>query len=147
MKTNRPAGYASGLVRCALGLAAGCASGAVVAAAPDLVCEIRYASESRIVRQHVSADPYAAQPETIDGRFALKAVVLGSADHVDSITLTVLDLSVEGAPVVALQARYLPPFNMHPELPALTGWNHVYSSVYGREFRYGCALQTSGGQP
>lgn len=118
-----------------------------MAAAPDLVCEIRYASESRIVRQHVSADPYAAQPEAIDGRFALKAVVLGSVDQIDSITLTVLDLSVEGAPVVTHQARYLPPFNQPPELPSLTGWNHVYSSVYGREFRYGCALQANEVKP
>jgi hypothetical protein len=147
MKLIRPAGYAPGLIRCALGLAAGCATSAVVVAAPDLVCEIRYASESRIVRQPVSADPYAARPEAIGERFALKAVVLGGVDQIDSITLTVFDLSVDGAPVITHQARYLPPFNMHPELPALTGWNHVYSSVYGREFRYGCALQANEVKP
>lgn len=139
--SNRPAGYAQLVARGMLGLGAGCVAGAALGAVPDLVCEIRYASEARIVRQQVSTDPYAARPESIGERFALKAVVLGGADYIGSITLTVLDLSVDGAPVVIHQARYLPPFNRHPELPALTGWNHVYSSVYGREFRYGCALQ------
>lgn len=145
--SNKPAGYAQPVARSMLGLIVGCAAGAAWGAAPDLVCEIRYASEARIVRQQVSADPYAARPESIGERFALKAVVLGGADHIDSITLTVLDLSIEGAPVVIHQARHLPPFNMHPELPALTGWSHVYSSVYGREFRYGCALQPAVSTP
>lgn len=144
MKTLRPAGYAPLFARSLLGLLAGCAASVVFAATPDLVCEIRYASEARIVRQPASPDPYAARPESIGERFAFKAVALSNADHADSIgsiTLTVLDLSVDGAPVVIHQARHLPPFNTHPELPALTGWVHVYSSVYGREFRYGCALQ------
>ena len=39
------------------------------------------------------------------------------------------------------QVRYQAPFASSPELPSLTGWNHVYASYLGRELRYGCALQ------
>ncbi len=147
MKTLMPAGHAPMLARGLLVLALCCAAAAARSAAPDVVCEIRYASDSRLIRQSVTTDPYAAKPESIGERFALKAAVLSSTDQtgdIGSITLTVLDLSVEGAPVVIHQARHLPPFNMNPELPALTGWVSVYSSVYGREFRYGCALQSAG---
>ena len=93
------------------------------------------------MRQQVSADPYAAVAQSMGERFQFKAVVLGEPDRIDHISLTVYDLSVPGAPVPVHQARYAAPFNTHPVLPALTGWNHIYSSVYGREFRYGCALQ------
>lgn len=111
------------------------------AGAPELVCQLRYGSEEQVVRQQVSADPYAAVAQSMGERFQFKAVVLGEPDRIDHITLTVYDLSVPGAPVPVNQVRYTAPFNMHPVLPALTGWNHIYSSVYGREFRYGCALQ------
>lgn len=113
-------------------------------AAPELVCQLRYGSEVQLVRQSVSADPYAAVAQSIVDRFQFKAVVLGEPDRIDHITLTVYDLSVPGAPVTIQQVRYAAPFNMNPELPALTGWTHLYSSVYGRELRYGCALQEAG---
>lgn len=119
------------------------ASTGAVAAAPDLVCEVRYASEAQVIRQHVSDDPYAATAQSIGQRFQFKAVVLGEPERIEHVSITVYDLSVDGAPVVIHQAHYEPPFNMHAELPALTGWNHVYSSVYGRELRYGCALQSA----
>ena len=111
------------------------------AAAPELVCEVAYASDTQQIRQRVSPDPYAAQVRTVAERFQFKAVVLGSPERIESITLTVYDLSVESGPVVIHQARHATPFNMQTAVPALTGWNHVYSSVYGRELRYGCALQ------
>ena len=113
------------------------------AIAPDLVCELSYASETQLIRQGVSADPYAAKSTVVGGRFGFKAVVLGRPDHINNITLSVYDLSVEGAPVLVQQTRYQSPFNLHPAVPALTGWGHVYSSVYGREMRYGCALQST----
>jgi hypothetical protein len=117
------------------------------AAAPDLVCELRYASEMQMIRQPVSADPYLAMAQQVGQRFQFKAIVLGEPERIEHIAITVYDLSVDGAPVVIHQAHYEPPFNMHAELPALTGWNHVYSSVYGRELRYGCALQGGAAQP
>lgn len=118
------------------GLSATC-----VWAGPELVCELRYGSETRVLRHSAAADPYAYAAETFEGRFRLKAVVLGGAEKVEHITLTVYDLAGAGAPKISQQLRIEPPFNLQAELPALTGWSHVYSSVLGRELRYGCALQ------
>ena len=118
-----------------------CSTASATWAAPDLVCQIRYASETQLVRQSVSADPYGAPTHTVDKRFAFKAVVLGTPEHIDAITVSVYDLQADNAPVMIQQVQHLPPFNTQPDLPALTGWNRVYSSVLGREFIYGCALQ------
>lgn len=110
-------------------------------ALPELVCEVRYGGDTRVLRQAVSADPYAGGSVDMDTRFRFKAVVLGQPGRIDHITLTVYDLEVPGAPVVVQQAHVLPPFNQGALPPALSGWQHVYSSVLGRELRYGCALQ------
>ena len=118
------------------GLSATC-----VWAGPELVCELRYGSETRVLRHSAAADPYAYAAETFEGRFRFKAVVLGSAEKIEHITLTVYDLTGSGAPKISQQLRIEPPFNLQAELPALTGWSHVYSSVLGRELRYGCALR------
>lgn len=111
------------------------------AAAPDLVCQLRYGSHTQLIRQSVSADPYGAATHNLDDRFAFKAVVLGTADQIQSITLSVYDLQAELAPVMIQQTQLVPPFNTASALPALTGWSHAYSSYLGREFTYGCALQ------
>lgn len=119
------------------------AASAVVAhaAAPDLICEVRVASDTYLLRQAVSADPYAARAQAVGERFRFKAVVLGTPEQIDHITLTVYDLGTTPPDVVIQQTELLPPFNTHPVVPALTGWTHVYSSELGRELRYGCALR------
>jgi hypothetical protein len=130
-------GFAGALAGLLLaGLTATCAW-----AGPELVCELRYGSETRVLRHSAAADPYAYAAETFEGRFRFKAVVLGDAEKVEHVTLTVYDLTGSGAPKISQQLRLEPPFNLQAELPALTGWSHVYSSVLGRELRYGCALQ------
>lgn len=124
------------LVCCGLGQAS-----LVQAAAPELVCEARYASETQTWRSPVVADPYQATTRQWPGRFSLRAVVLGQGERIDHITLSVHDLGGDGAPVMLQQVRLQPPFNTSPVIPALTGWQQVYASPLGRELRYGCALQ------
>ena len=48
-----------------------------------------------------------------------------------------------GAPTMntGTNAATSPPFATGSAVPALTGWQHVYSSVLGRELVYGCALR------
>lgn len=107
---------------------------------PELVCQLRYASETRLLHQSATSDPYSAATMDFDNRFRFRAVVLGSSGRIDHITLTVYELAKEAPPVIIHQVRYQAPFNMNNEIPALTGWNHVYANYLGREFRYGCAL-------
>ncbi|TXI30528.1 MAG: hypothetical protein E6Q60_01310 [Nitrosomonas oligotropha] len=109
---------------------------------PELFCQIRYASETRTLHQSATTDPYSAATADFDNRFRFKAVVLGSPGRIDHITLTVYELFKEAPPVIIHQVRYHAPFNMNNEIPALTGWNHVYANYLGRELRYGCALQS-----
>ena len=106
----------------------------------QLVCQVRYASETRMLRQSATTDPYSAATTDFADRFRFKAVVLGSPGRIGHITLTVYELT-ETAPVIIHQVRYGAPFNMNNEIPALTGWNHVYANYRGRELRYGCALK------
>lgn len=109
-------------------------------AARELVCQVRYASETRMLRQPATTDPYAAATVDFDNRFRFRAVVLGSPTQIAHITLTVYEMASDAPPVIVHQARHKAPFNMASELPALSGWNHVYASGLGREMRYGCAL-------
>lgn len=110
---------------------------------PGLVCQVRYASETRLLHQPVTLDPYTAATMDFDNRFRFRAVIWGSLTRVDHITLTVYELASDSGapPVIVHQVRYQPPFNTGREIPALTGWNHVYASYLGRELRYGCALE------
>ena len=111
---------------------------------PELVCQVRYASETRMLHQSATTDPYSAATVDFDNRFRFRAVVLGSSSRINHITLTVFELAEsakEAPPVIIHQVRYQAPFNMNNEIPALTGWNHVYTNYRGRELRYGCALK------
>ena len=128
--------------------AATCLMGTMPAAAAEpeagsqeLVCQLRYASETRMLHQSATTDPYSAATVDFDNRFHFRAVVLGSPGQVGHITLTVYELAKEAPPVIIHQVRYQAPFNMNHEIPALTGWNHVYANYLGRELRYGCALK------
>ena len=109
---------------------------------PELVCQVRYASETRMLHQSATTDPYSAATVDFDNRFRFRAVVLGSPGRIGHITLTVYELTKE-APIIIHQVRYQAPFNMNNEIPALTGWNHVYANYLGRELRYGCALKAA----
>lgn len=108
---------------------------------PVLQCTVRYASEVWHLSSRPTVDPYRVPLTELAERFAFRAVVAGTPSHIDYITLTVYDLEVDGAPVILQTVRHLPPFEVRTEVPALTGWNHVYSARKGRELVYGCALQ------
>ncbi len=114
-----------------------------VAGSAELVCQVRYASATRMLHQSATTDPYSAATVDFDNRFRFRAVVLGSPGRIDHITLTVYELAMEAPPVIIHQVRYQAPFNRNHEIPALTGWNHIYASSRGRELRYGCALQAA----
>lgn len=105
----------------------------------ELRCELRYASQVIPLRALPTDDPYGVRSHDIAGRFRFKAVVGGTAASAEYVKLYVYDMAVSGAPVLIHQATHHPPFSAGP-VPALTGWNHVYSSVLGRELIYGCAL-------
>lgn len=107
---------------------------------PLLRCRLRYASETRTIEARPVADPYAVAPHDLGRRFRFKAVVVGTSQRVDHVALYTYDLALPTSPVLVHEAVHRPPFPTSAELPALTGWNHVYSSRLGREFVYGCAL-------
>ncbi len=116
-----------------------------IARGSQLHCELQYGGSRQMLVQAASSDPYAAQTVIVAERFGFKASVLGSDDEIRSITLSVSDLKAAGSPIVQ-QARWSAPFVLTGDgVAQLTGWQLVYSSVLGREFRYGCTLQDGGG--
>lgn len=116
-------------------------AGMAMAAPPILHCQVRYMSDTVRLEARPVADPYTVAPHDIGGRFSFKAVVVGDDQRVDHIALYTYDLEVPGAPALAHQVVLKPPFAVDAPLPALTGWNHVFSARLGRELVYGCALQ------
>lgn len=114
-------------------------------AAPQLHCEVRYASQTVPVDASPTDEPLRVPSVALDQRFAFKAVVRGTAERIAHISLSTYDLEAEGAPALVHQQRLSPPFATGSEVPALTGWQHVYSSVLGRELVYGCALRQDDG--
>jgi hypothetical protein len=122
------------------------ASGAAMAAQPqdpparELVCQMRYGSETFTLRQAPGRDPYAAATVEMPQRFRLRAVVLGTPTHIEHVTLTSYQLDEGQPPVVLHQIRMKAPFGTQQAIPDLTGWQHVYASGLGREMRFGCAL-------
>lgn len=123
-------------------LAAVTALPAAAAESPLLRCELRYVSTTMQVQARPVADPYTVAAQDVDTRFRFKAVVLGTPERVDSVSLYAYDMAVDNAPVLIHEVVYRPPFPAGTAIPALTGWNHVYSSRLGRELVYGCALGT-----
>jgi len=110
-------------------------------AAPTVHCEVRYASQTWQVTAQPTADPLSVPSLTLNKRFAFKAVARGAGERIDQVSLYAYDLEAEGAPALIHQQRLSPPFATGTQVPALTGWQHVYSSVLGRELVYGCALR------
>lgn len=114
---------------------------APAAAAPQVHCEVRYASQTVPLDASPTDAPLRVPTVSLGERFAFKAVVRGTPDRIEHISLSTYDLEAEGAPALVHQQRLSPPFAAGREVPALTGWQHVYSSVLGRELVYGCALR------
>lgn len=113
----------------------------LASAAEHVHCEVRYASQTVPVDASPTDEPLRVPSVALDQRFAFKAVVRGTAERIAHISLSTYDLEAEGAPALVHQQRLSPPFATGSEVPALTGWQHVYSSVLGRELVYGCALR------
>lgn len=123
---------------CALAVAAACGA---AQAGPTVHCEVRYASQTWQVTAQPTSDPLSVPSVTLNKRFAFKAVARGAGERIDQVSLYAYDLEAEGAPALIHQQRLSPPFASGTQVPALTGWQHVYSSVLGRELVYGCALR------
>lgn len=111
------------------------------AAEPVLRCEVRYASEVWNLEARLSEEAYTAPLTELAERFAIQLALVGTPGQIAVARVAVYDLEVDGAPVILQAVRHLPPFPPSPQIPALTGWNHVYSARKGRELVYGCALQ------
>jgi len=111
--------------------------------AQALVCQVRYASQTRELRVSASPDPYQAASLDMGERFRLRAVVQGSPERITRITLTVYELGQGDAPVILQQVSHEGPFAEQGAVPSLTGWSHVYASYLGRELVYGCAVQAA----
>ena len=108
---------------------------------PSLQCQVRYLSESVLIDAQPTTRPYEVASHDIAGRFRFKAVVTGEGGQVESVALYAYDMSVPNAPVLIHEVVFKPPFVFDRPVPALTGWNHVYSARLGREMVYGCALR------
>lgn len=117
--------------------------GAMGAPAEHLHCEVRYASQSWHIDAVPTAEPLLAKQHNVGERFAFRAIVRGTPDdgsRIEHITTQVFDLEAEQEPLVQ-QFRRSPPWPEGAQVPALTGWQHVYSAVLGRELVYGCAVR------
>ncbi|WP_290904851.1 CapA family protein [Aquabacterium sp.] len=118
-------------------------------AAEHVHCEVRYASQTWQVDARPTDEPLRVPSVDIGQRFAFKAVARGTpghtSDRITQVSLYAYDLEAEGAPALVHQQRLSPPFATGTQVPALTGWQHVHSSVLGRELVYGCALRQDDG--
>lgn len=106
-----------------------------------LHCQVRYMSDTVSIDAHPTTQPYTVASHDIAGRFRFKAVVVGDDRHVEHVALYAYDMSVPAAPVLIHEVVHKPPFAPGKPVPALTGWNHVYSARLGREMVYGCAFR------
>lgn len=111
-------------------------------AIPVLQCQVRYMSDTTAIEADPTSNPYGVAAHDIGGRFRFKAVLVGDAGRLDYVALYAYDMEVPGAPVLIHEVVHKPPFAVDRPIPALTGWNHVYSARFGREMVYGCALIT-----
>lgn len=117
-------------------------AGATAWADAALQCDVRHADVTRRVEARPTSDPHGVASHDIDERFRFKAVVgAGTTGEPAYVKLYVYDMAVRGAPLLLHMATHQPPWTTDAEVPSLTGWNHVYSSVLGRELVYGCAWQ------
>ena len=141
-KTGRWARPRQAGVMALVSVVVGMACSAAALAQPTLACEVRQADVTRRFEAQPTSDPHGVASHDIDERFRFKAVVgAGTTGEAAYVKLYVYDMAVRGAPVLMHMATHQPPWTTDAQVPALTGWNHVYSSVLGRELVYGCAWQ------
>lgn len=111
--------------------------------AEHLHCEIRYASQSWHLDAVPTDEPLQAKRHDVGRRFAFRAIVRGKpgeSGRIAHVTTQVFDLEAVQEPLVQ-QLRRSPPWPEGVEVPSLTGWQHVYSAVLGRELVHGCAVR------
>ncbi len=122
------------------------AQASLAAPAEHLHCEIRYASQSWHLDALPTDEPLRAKRHGVGERFAFRAIVRSQpampaeGGRIAHITTQVFDLEAPQEPIVQ-QFRRSPPWPDGDQVPALTGWQHVYSAVLGRELVYGCAVR------
>lgn len=109
------------------------------AAAPHLHCDVVYAGASHAVDADPGGDPYTTKSVDIAGRFAFKAVMLGSAERLDAIKLYAY-YQTRRQNILIQETRYLPPFRYSDVPGSLSGHQYLYAPPLGRELQYGCAL-------
>ena len=107
----------------------------------QLRCDVTYAGATRSLVAMPVADPYSVAAEDIRGRFRFKAVVVGTPDRVEHISLYIYQ-SNAGQTLLVQQAKYLPPFAWPASGGALplTGQQHLYAGPMERELIYQCHL-------
>lgn len=108
-----------------------------------LHCEIRYASEIWDLDAAPTQQPLQVKKHDLGQRFAFRAVARASQagdGRIAHVTTQVFDREADQEPMVQ-QFRRSPPWPAGSQAPALTGWQHVYSAVLGRELVYGCAVR------
>lgn len=126
-----------------LGGASALAAQPVAGPAEHLHCEVRYASQRWQLDAAPTDQPLQVKRHDVGGRFAFRAIARadpGREGRIGHITTQVFDLAAEQEPLVQ-QLRRSPPWPEGAEVPALSGWQHVYSAVLGRELVYGCAVR------
>ncbi|WP_245932826.1 CapA family protein [Aquabacterium olei] len=124
-------------------------------ALPELLCALRVAGHTQLVRSALTADPYAPRAADVRGRFRFKAVLLGDGVQAAHATVTVTDTEAEEGPAVLQQVSWPAAATGTGGLltevdawaPRLSGWQRVYSPYLGRELTWGCALVRSGATP
>lgn len=136
----------AGMTGWLMAVACGACGASTATVRPTLLCDVRQADVTRRFEAQPTSEPHAVASHDIDGRFRFKAVVgAGTTGEAAYVKLYVYDMAVKGAPVLLHMATHLPPWPVAREVPSLTGWNQVYSSVLGRELIYGCAWQADAG--
>lgn len=107
----------------------------------QLRCEVTYAGVTRTLVARPVADPYSVASEDILGRFRFRAVLVGTSERIDHISLYAYQ-NRSGQAVLLQQANYRPPFAWPADgepLP-LTGVQHLYAGPLERELIYQCSL-------
>jgi len=113
---------------------------AMAAATPLLRCKVEQGGILKSLEFSPVTDPYLVKAIDINGRFRFKAVVVGSARHVDYVKIyTYSQLSRQ--PMLMHESEYIAPLTSKASSAAsLTGVNRVYSPDLERELIYECTL-------
>lgn len=109
-------------------------------AAPLLRCEVSYAGVVHPVVARPVSDPYPVESVAIGGRFAFKAVMVGTDEKLERIVLYVYS-SAPSRLVMIQEAKYLPPYPSAPQPYSLTGEQRLYAGPMERELIYQCTLE------